>query len=396
MNYQYVDELPIKEGDKVFLRLDLNVPLDGDRITDYTRIDAALPTLKHLLEKGAKVVACSHLGRPKGTADKKYSLMPVGAALSERLKKDVVFIENYMTEDLSNVLGQLSPQQFVLLENLRFHAGEKANDPDFCQTIGGGFDYVCNDAFGTVHRAHASVVGVAEMYPASQRAAGFLIKKEIEALSEVIHNAKAPFTVVMGGSKVSDKIEVILSMLNKCNHLIIGGAMAYTLLKFKGVNVGTSRIEEDKMDLVEMIFRNAEERKVKIHLPVDHRCAAEFSETAAPRVIDSQAIPADLMGLDIGPQSESNFTSIIQESKTVLWNGPMGVFEWDAFASGSLAIANALAACHGRTIVGGGDSVAALNKAGLSDEVSHVSTGGGASLELLEGKTLPGLKVLAK
>lgn len=396
MAFQVIDQLPIEKGDKVFLRLDLNVPLEGGRITDDTRIKAALPTLHHLIEKGAKIVVCSHLGRPKGEADAKYSLAPVGHELSTRLDKEVVFIENYTSEPLENVLNQIDANQIVLLENLRFHEGEKSNDEAFARKIGGACDFYCNDAFGTVHRAHASTFGVAELFPIEKRAAGFLIQKEVDALQSVRKNPKGPFTVIMGGAKVSDKIEVILSLLQKCNHLIIGGAMAYTLLKFKGVAVGKSRVEEDKMDLVEMIFRNAEERKVKIHLPVDHRCAAEFSETAKMELLEDASIPDGLMGLDIGPKTEDTFSRIISDSKTVLWNGPMGVFEWDQYANGSLAIAKALAASNALTIVGGGDSVAALNKSGLGDKVSHVSTGGGASLELLEGKTLPGLQVLSK
>jgi phosphoglycerate kinase len=259
-----------------------------------------------------------------------------------------------------------------------------------------GVDLYVNDAFGTAHRAHASTVGVAELLAPEKRAAGFLMEKELKALGSILQHPAAPFTVVMGGAKVSDKIAVILSLLNRCNHLIIGGAMAYTFLKYKGVAVGKSKVEEDKMDLVETIFRNAEARRVTIHLPIDHGCAAEFSESAVRQEVPTADIPDGLMGLDIGEKTAKAYADVIVNSRTVFWNGPMGVFEWPAFAKGSTAIANALAACTGQTIIGGGDSVAAVNQAGVADRMTHISTGGGASLELLEGQTLPGVKILAK
>lgn len=396
MQYRSLAELPFEKGQKVFLRLDLNVPMKEQVISDDTRIRAALPTLKYLLEKELKVVVCSHLGRPKDGPDPGLSLASVGESLATLTGKEVVFLDNYLAEPIENVLGQIDSSQFILLENLRFFPGEKKNDPEFCRKIGGFFDYYVNDAFGTVHRAHASVEGIPQLFPRENRAAGFLILKEVEALGKVMSNPKAPFAVVMGGSKVSDKIEVILSLLNKCTDLLIGGAMAYTFLKYKGLNIGHSRVEEDKMNLVEMIFRNAEERHVKIHLPVDHRCALEFSEAAKTEVTDSAEIRDGLMGLDIGPKTEELYSKILSNAKTILWNGPMGVFEWAAYSKGSLAIAKAMAESSAMTIVGGGDSVAAVNNAGLADKMTHVSTGGGASLELLEGKTLPGLKVLTK
>jgi phosphoglycerate kinase len=283
----------------------------------------------------------------------------------------------------------------MLLENLRFHSGEEANNTDFAHALVDGYDFYVNDAFGTCHRAHASVSAAAELLPADRRAAGYLIQKEIAALGGIISRPEAPFTVIMGGSKVSDKISVILNLLGTCNHMLIGGAMAYTFLKYKGVDVGSSRVEADKLDLVEKIMRNAEARKVQIHLPTDHLCASEFSETA-DAVPVTGPIKAGLMGLDIGPETQKAFSRVIRESRTVLWNGPMGVFEWDKFAKGTMAIAQAMADVHGKTVVGGGDSVSAVQKSGFASKMTHISTGGGASLEFLEGKMLPGIKVLLK
>lgn len=393
MKLRTLNDIDLK-GKSVLLRLDLNVPLQGGKITDDTRIKASLPTIRAIAEQTNKLVIMSHLGRPKGKVNRDFSLEPVGARLAELLDKEVVFVEDYISEPLSQVVGQLDKNQFVLLENLRFHAGETNNDAAFARTLADGFDVYVNDAFGTLHRAHASVVGVPELMKEGARAAGLLVEKEINELSYLQKNPKAPFSVILGGSKVSDKIGVILNLLNHCNTIMIGGAMAYTFLKFKGHEVGLSRVEEDKMDLVETIYRNAASRKVEIILPEDHIAAGSFSEDADPVELTDANIPPTLMGLDIGPRTVSRFRSIIDQSETVLWNGPMGVFEWDAFAKGSLDIANCLAENRGYTLVGGGDSVAAINKAGVADKISHVSTGGGASLEFLEGKTLPGVRML--
>jgi phosphoglycerate kinase len=393
MKLRTLNDMDLK-GKSVLLRLDLNVPLQDGKITDDTRIKASLPTIRAILEQTNKLVIMSHLGRPKGKADSAFSLEPVGVRLAELLDKDVVFVEDYISEPLSQVVGQLDRNQFVLLENLRFHAGETSNDANFARTLADGFDAYVNDAFGTLHRAHASVVGVPELMKEDSRAAGLLVEKEINELSYLQKNPKAPFSAILGGSKVSDKIGVILNLLNHCNTIMIGGAMAYTFLKYKGHEVGLSRVEEDKMDLVETIYRNAASRKVDIVLPEDHIAAGSFSENAEPVELTDANIPPTLMGLDIGPRTVSRFRSIIDQSETVLWNGPMGVFEWDAFAKGSLDIANCLAENRGYTLVGGGDSVAAINKAGVADKISHVSTGGGASLEFLEGKTLPGVRML--
>ncbi len=381
---------------KVLVRLDLNVPIKKGKITDETRITAAIPTLKYLLERTHKIALMSHLGRPDGEVMPEFSLEPVGARLAELLGCDVAFVKDYTEEPAEHVLNQLDRNQIILFENLRFHPGETKNDLDFASKLAQGFDCYVNDAFGTLHRAHASVVAVAELFPPEKRAAGFLVEQEISVLSTLQKKPQAPFTVIMGGSKVSDKIGVVLNLMNQANYLLIGGAMAYTFLKYQGIDVGDSRVEADKMDLVASIYRNAEARKVEIILPEDHICADRFEATATPVEVPSKTIPRGLMGLDIGLRTGKRFTDIIALSKTVLWNGPMGVFEWDPFARGSIRIAEAMAKASGYTVIGGGDSVAAANKAGVSEKIDHISTGGGASLEFLEGKILPGVKVLLK
>ena len=384
------------KGKKVFLRLDLNVPMDGGLITDDTRIRAALPTLRKILEQTNKVVICSHLGRPKGTPDPKYSLETVGERLAELLGQEVVFVDDYEDENWADILDHLESGQLALLENLRFFAGETANSRDFSLNLIRGFDYYVDDAFGAVHRAHASTVGAPLELNPEQRLAGYLIQREVAALAPLLKRPEAPFTVIMGGAKVSDKIKVILSLLDHCNNLLIGGAMAYSFLKYKGKAVGNSKIDAGQDELLNSIFRNAERRAVNIVLPEDHICAATFTANAQAVTIDSADIPSGLMGLDIGPKTLERYRSIICESKTVLWNGPMGVFEWEQFSSGSLGVAHAMAQNNGFTIIGGGDSVAAAVKAGVTDRIKHISTGGGASLEFLEGSILPGIKVLLK
>jgi phosphoglycerate kinase len=395
MQLRKLEDLELN-GKKVFLRLDLNVPVKNGKIQDETRIREALPTIKYILERTTKLTMASHLGRPKNGGSPADSLEPIGARLSELLEREVVLYPDYTKESSIQLLNSLGKNQVMLLENLRFHTGEEANDIDFAHALVDGYDFYVNDAFGTCHRAHASVSAAAELISADKRAAGFLIEKEITALGGIVTKPEAPFTVIMGGSKVSDKISVILNLLSTCNHMLIGGAMAYTFLKFKGVDVGSSRVEADKMDLVDKILRNAEARKVQIHLPTDHVCAREFVETAEAIPVAGEAIPAGMMGLDIGPQTEALFARVIRDSKTVLWNGPMGVFEWDKFAKGTMSIAAAMADVHGKTIVGGGDSVSAVQKSGFASKMTHISTGGGASLEFLEGKVLPGIKVLLK
>lgn len=382
-------------GKTVFCRLDLNVPMKNGQITDDSRIKAALPTILFLLGNASKVIFASHLGRPKGGFDSKYSLEPVAARLAELTGQEALLCSNFMEEPVDALVKQLGKNQFAILENLRFADGETKNDPDFATLLAKGVDYYVDDAFGAAHRAHASIVGISQKIGVEKSSAGFLIQKEVQELSKLLENPAYPYTVIMGGAKVADKIKVILNLLNYANHLIIGGAMAYTFLAYKGVNVGRSRIESDQMDLVDMIMKQAMTRKVSIHLPLDHVCSEAFQEDAKPVFSDTQTIADHLMGLDIGRQSARLFTDVIAASKTVVWNGPMGVFEWPAFASGTESIAKAVAGCSGFTVVGGGDSVAAMNASGLASKVSHISTGGGASLEFLEGATLPGIKVLS-
>lgn len=381
----------------VFLRLDLNVPLKDGKITDDTRIKSAIPTLKWLLEKEAKVIACSHLGRPKGVGyEEKFSLAPVGERLAELLGMEVVLAQDYLDDGLSKIVKDLAEGQMVLLENLRFYKEEQEGNVAFAKSLAGYAQYYVNDAFGTCHRADASMVAVAECFPLEKRAAGFLIEKEMQFLENAFKNPQSPVTAIFGGSKVSDKIEILRKFTTIANNMIIGGAMAYTFLKYKGVPVGKSRVEEDKLPLVGEIFKAAERRNVKIYLPQDHICAAEFSETATPIQVATEEIPENLMGLDIGKNSASSFATVIENSRVVVWNGPMGVFEWNAFAQGTRAVAVALTKCQGTTIVGGGDSAAAIAQFNLQDKVTHVSTGGGASMELLEGKELPGIHVLRR
>jgi phosphoglycerate kinase len=394
MGLLFLDNLDLA-GKKVLLRLDLNVPIKNGKIKDNTRIKAALPTINHILEHTDKLAIMSHLGRPK-KRETEFSLEPVGAELSRLLGVDVVLLDDCVDQSPSAMFGQLRPKQIILIENIRFFEGETKNDPEFAKEVAKGFDFYVNDAFGAVHRAHASTVAMAECFDKKHRAAGYLIREEIDALSALMKQPKAPFTVIVGGAKVADKIGVMLNLINKCNHMIIGGAMAYTFLKYRGIEVGASRVEEDKFSLVESIYRNAEARKVQIHLPVDHVAAEKFDEQAAPINIDSPRIPEGLMALDIGPETVKEYKKVISDSRTILWNGPMGVFEWPAFAKGSIAIAKAVADCSGKTLVGGGDSVALVQQAGVGDQMDHISTGGGASIEFLEGKSLPGIKVLSE
>lgn len=394
MAFHSLDDFDFKNK-KVLVRLDLNVPIKDGRITDDTRIQAALPTLKKILSATHKVVVMSHLGRPKGEPKPEFSLEPVGERLADLLEREVVFVDEYLEEPVIQVVEHIGENQLILLENLRFHKQETANDRDFCLRIAEGFDVYVNDAFGTLHRSHASVVGLCELFPKEKRIAGYLVQKEIDILSSLLKAPKPPFTVVMGGAKVSDKMGVILSLMTKCNKLLIGGAMAYTFLKYHGIPTGASKTEDDKLDLVADIYRNAQARKVEILLPIDHIAAKEFSADSPPIEVSEASLPDGLMGLDIGEKTLALYEKAISESSTILWNGPMGVFEWDAFAKGSLGIAQAMAKAKGTTIIGGGDSVSAANKAGVAEDIDHISTGGGATLEYLEGKLLPGVRVLS-
>lgn len=375
-------------GKRVLVRCDFNVPLEGGAITDDTRITAALPTVRYLLERGAAVVLCSHLGRPKGGPDPKASLAPVAVRLSELLGQPVALLPDCVGAEVEAAVGAMSGGEVVLLENVRFHAEEEANDPAFAARLAGLAEVYVNDAFGTAHRAHASTEGVARHLPA---VAGFLIEKEIEFLGGALDAPKRPFFAVMGGAKVRDKIQVIDSLLPKVDKLLVGGGMSYTFLKAQGKEIGTSLLDADSLDYVRGLLA---EQGEKIVLPLDIVVAGEFSPDAAATVVRSDEVPADQMGLDIGPETAAAFRKLVSEAGTVLWNGPVGVFEFEAFANGTREVALGLAECDGVTIVGGGDSAAAVEKFGLAEKMSHVSTGGGASLEFLEGRALPGIVAL--
>ena len=385
-------------GRRVLVRVDLNVPLrDGERgkeVADDLRIEESLPTIRRLSEAGARVVLMSHLGRPKGKVAQEYRLAPVGARLSELLAKPVAVAHDVVGDDARATVDSLRDGEIALLENLRFDAGEEANDPAFADALASLGDAYVNDAFGAAHRAHASVVGVPERL--EHAVAGVLLAKELEVLSRLLDAPERPFVAILGGAKVSDKLGVIANLLPRVDRLIVGGAMCFTFLKAQGGQVGASRVEEDQLDVCRDLVRQAQEHGVELLLPLDVVAAAEFAEDAEHRVVSAMEIPDGLMGLDVGPETASRFGAALGDAQTVLWNGPMGVFEWDAFAAGTEAVARAVAACAGFTVIGGGDSAAAIRKLGLAGQVSHVSTGGGASLEFLEGRELPGVAALRK
>ena len=394
MNYnkKTVRDIDVK-GKKVLCRCDFNVPQDKatGAITDDKRIVAALPTLKYLLEQGAAVIACSHLGKPKGEWKESLTLAPVAERLSQLLGQEVIFAKDIIGEDAQAKAAALKPGQIMLLENLRFDKGEEANDPAFAKALASLADVYVSDAFGTVHRAHASTAGVAAYLPA---VSGFLIQKELEVMGGALANPKRPLVAILGGAKVSSKIGVINNLLDIADTIIIGGGMAYTFIKAMGGTVGTSLLEEDRLDYCKEMMDKAKAKGVKFLLPVDTLCAAEFSADAKPELVDTMAIPDDRMGMDIGPKTIALFSDAVKDAGTVIWNGPMGVFEFPAFAEGTRALAKALADTDAITIVGGGDSAAAVAQLGYADKMTHISTGGGASLEFLEGKELPGVACL--
>jgi len=392
MNKKSIQDVEVR-GKRVFCRVDFNVPMKNGNITDDTRIRAALPTIRHLIDHGAKVILASHLGRPKGQVVEELRLTPVAKRLSELLDRPVAKLDEAVGPEVKAHVQAMKEGDVVLLENVRFYPGEEKNDPDLSRAFADLADLYVNDAFGAAHRAHASTAGIAEYLPA---VAGFLMQKELETLGGALANPKRPFTAIIGGAKVKDKIGVIENLLQKVDNLIIGGGLAYTFVYAKGHGIGKSLFESDKVELAKSFIQKAEEKGVRLLLPIDVVVANEFSpDPARVEVVDIDQIPDELQALDIGPKTSELFTKVVKESKLVIWNGPMGVFEFDRFAEGTQAVAKAMAEADAVTIVGGGDSAAAIEKVGFADKVDHISTGGGASLEFLEGKELPGVAVLS-
>lgn len=379
-------------GQRVIMRVDFNVPLDKEvNITDDTRIRAALPSIEHILKQNTKLILMSHLGRPKGQVSEELRLSPVGKRLSELLSKEVIITRDSIGEETKKIISGMQTGDVALLENLRFYKEEEANDDGFAKALAEYADVYVNDAFGTAHRAHASTEGIAHHLLGL---AGFLMEKEISFLGKLLYNPEKPYAAIIGGAKVSTKIGVLEKLLEKVDVLIIGGGMSYTFLKAKGFEVGHSLMETEKVSLAFELIKKADEREVKLLLPDDHLVADKVEETARVKTVDTNAIPPDMIGVDIGPKTVRAYKKEIKQARTVLWNGPMGVFEIEKFARGTNQIANVMASSKATTVVGGGDSVAAVNKFKLAESISHVSTGGGASLEFLEGKDLPGIQAL--
>lgn len=394
MNKLTLEDIEV-EGKKVLMRVDFNVPIKNGEIGDDNRIVQALPSINHVIENNGKLILMSHLGRPGGEVDDSLSLNPVAEHLQTLVDTTVHFAEDCIGEEATSVIDQIEDGEIVLLENVRFHKGEKANDEEFCKELAAHGDLFCNDAFGSSHRAHSSVAGVTRfLQPA---VSGYLLEKEIKYLNDSINDPEHPFVAILGGAKVSDKIGVIENLLDKVDTIIIGGGMTYTFYKAKGLPIGDSLVEDEKVDLAAELMEKADEKGINFQLPMDSVAAKEFKNDAEHKVVDEDGIEDGWMGVDIGPQSAISFGNIIKNAKTVVWNGPMGVFEMENYAGGTLAVAEALAETTrmgGTSIIGGGDSASAIKKAGLEDKVSHVSTGGGASLMFLEGKDLPGVVAL--
>ena len=387
-----VRDIQVKDK-KVIVRCDFNVPLKDGVITDDTRIKAALPTIRYLLDEGAAVILMSHLGRPKGEPDAQYSLQPVAGRLSELLAREVIFArsDRVVDDEVRAAAAKLMAGQVMLLENVRFRKEETKNGEDFARELAQLADIYVNDAFGTAHRAHASTAGIAAFLPA---VSGFLIEKEVKFLGEALDAPKRPFVAIMGGAKVGDKIPVIRNLLGKVDALLIGGGMTYTFYKARGYEIGTSILDEESLELASSLLEEAAEKNVRLLLPVDVLCGREFKNDTETLVCRAEEMPPDMMGLDIGPETIAAYSSEIASAGTIVWNGPMGVFEMESFAGGTRAVAEAMSRCGAVTVIGGGDSAAAVTQFGLADKMSHISTGGGASLEFLEGKELPGIAVL--
>lgn len=391
MNKKSIKDVDVR-GKRVFCRVDFNVPMENGNITDDTRIRAALPTIQYLIEQGARVILASHLGRPKGRVVEEMRLTPVAQRLAEYLGKPVAKVDEAVGTEVEERVNQMQDGDVLLLENVRFHPGEEKNDPKLARAFASLADLYVNDAFGAAHRAHASTAGIAEYLPA---VCGFLMQKELDTLGQALLNPQRPFTAIIGGAKVKDKIGVIENLLDKVDNLIIGGGLAYTFVHAQGYGIGKSLFEPDKEEMAKKFIKEAEEKGVRLYLPIDAVVVSEFGpEPNVVKTVEIDSIPENMEALDIGPKTRELFADVVKSSKLVIWNGPMGVFEFDRFAQGTNAVAQALAESEAMTVIGGGDSAAAIEKAGLANEVDHISTGGGASLELLEGKELPGVAVL--
>lgn len=391
MNKKSVKDVELK-GKRVFCRVDFNVPMQDGQVTDETRIRAAIPTIQYLIGQGAKIILASHLGRPKGQVVEELRLTPVAERLSKLLGKDIKKADEAYGDNVKAIIDTLGEGDILLLENVRFYAGEEKNDPELAKAFAELADIYVNDAFGAAHRAHASTEGIAHHLPA---VSGLLMEKELNVLGKALSNPERPFTAIIGGAKVKDKIGVIENLLEKVDNLIIGGGLAYTFVKAKGYEIGKSLLEEDKIDLAKSFMQKAEEKGVNFYMPIDAVIADNFSADANNKTVSIEEIPAEWQALDIGPKTAEIYSDVIQNSSLVIWNGPMGVFEWTKFAGGTRAVAEALAEANDTySVIGGGDSAAAVEKFYLADRMSHISTGGGASLEFMEGKALPGVVAL--